>query len=65
MEFIRRRTLPHGLLGQAIDYTLKRWEALPRFVDDGVLEIDSNLIGNSIRPSALGKNYDNLLIMQS
>ena len=55
MELIRRRTLPRGLLGQAIDYTLKRWEALTRFVDDGVLEIDSNLIENSIRPTALGK----------
>jgi len=55
MELIRRRTLPQGLLGQAIDYALKRWEALTRFVDDGVLEIDTNLIENSIRPSALGK----------
>ena len=55
MLLVRRRTLPQGLLGQAIDYALKRWEALIRFVDDGVLEIDSNLIENSIRPSALGK----------
>jgi transposase len=55
MELIRRKTLPQGLLGQAIDYTLKRWEALMRFLDDGVLEIDNNLIENLIRPSALGK----------
>ena len=55
MELVRRRTLPQGLLGQAIDYALKRWEALTRFVDDGVLEIDNNLIENAIRPSALGK----------
>jgi len=34
---------------------LKRWEALNRFVDDGVLEIDNNILENSIRPSALGK----------
>ena len=32
-----------------------RWEALTRFADDGVLEIDNNLIENAIRPSALGK----------
>ncbi len=44
MELVRRRTLPQGLLGQAIDYALKRWEALTRFVDDGLLEIDNNLI---------------------
>jgi len=55
MELIRRRTLPQGLLGQAIDYALKRWDALTRFIADGALEIDNNLIENAIRPSALGK----------
>jgi transposase len=55
MELMRRRTLPQGLLGRAIDYTLKRWEALTRFIEDGVLEIDNNLIENAIRFSALGK----------
>jgi transposase len=55
MELVRRRTLPQGLLGQAIDYAWKRWEALTRFVGDGVLEIDSNLIENAIRPSTLGR----------
>ena len=55
MELVRRRTLPQGLLGQAIDYALKRWEALTRFVEDGSLEIDNNICENSIRPSAVGK----------
>jgi hypothetical protein len=55
MELARGRTLPQGLLGQAIDYALKRWEALTRFVDDGLLEVDNNLVENAIRPSALGK----------
>ena len=55
IELVRGRTLPQGLLGQAIDYALKRWEALTRFVDDGALEIDNNLIENAIRPSAVGK----------
>ena len=55
MELVRRRTLPQGLLGQAIDYALKRWSALTQFVEDGALEIDNNLIENAIRPSALGK----------
>jgi transposase len=55
MELVRRRTLPQGLLGQAIDYALKRWEVLNRFVDDGVLKIDTNLLENLIRPSDLGK----------
>ena len=55
MELVRRNTLPQGLLGQAIDYTLKRWTALNQFITDGTLEIDNNGIENSIRPSALGK----------
>jgi len=55
MELVRGRTLPQGLLGQAIDYALKRWEASTRFMDDGIVEIDNNLIENAIRPSALGK----------
>jgi len=55
MELVRRKTLPQGLLGQAIDYALKRWDALTRFVEDGALEIDNNPIENAIRPSALGK----------
>ena len=38
-----------------MDYSLKRWEALTRFIEDGFLEIDNNLIENAIRPSALGK----------
>ena len=29
--------------------------SLNRFVDDGVLEIDNNILENSIRPSAIGK----------
>jgi len=55
MELVQRRSLPQGLLGQAIDYTLKRWPALTQFVEDGTLEIDNNLIENAIPPSALGK----------
>ncbi len=55
LEIIRRRVLPKSLLGQAIDYTLSRWEALTRYGDDGRLEIDNNLCENAIRPTALGK----------
>ena len=55
LEVVRRRVLPKSLLGQAIDYTLGRWEALTRYVADGRLEIDNNLCENSIRPTAIGK----------
>jgi transposase len=55
MKLVRQRTLPQGLLGQAIDYALIRWKSLTRYGEDGALEIDNNLIENAIRPSALGK----------
>jgi transposase len=46
LELIRRRVLPKSLLGHAIDYTLSRWEALTRYVDDGRLDIDNNICEN-------------------
>jgi transposase len=39
----------------AIDYTLKRWAALIRYLDDGRYPIDNNPIENAIRPIALGR----------
>jgi len=52
---VREGLLPQSLVGQAISYALARWESLTRYVEDGRLEIDTNLLENSIRPSALGK----------
>lgn len=50
--------LPKSAIGTAIAYTLKRKENLGRFLDDGRLEIDNNLVENAIRPIAIGrKNY--------
>ncbi len=55
MELVGKKTLPQGLLGQAINYTLKWWTALNQFVEDGTLEIDNNLIENSSQQRAGGK----------
>lgn len=45
-------------LAKSIHYALARWDALVRYVDDGLLEIDNNPIERQIRPIALGrKNY--------
>lgn len=42
----------------AIQYTLKRWEALTRFCDDGRLAIDNNAAERALRCVALGrKNF--------
>ena len=40
---------------KAIGYTLKRWPALARYLDDGRHPIDNNPIENAIRPIALGR----------
>ena len=36
-------------------YTLSRWEGLTRFLDDGCIEIDSNVVERSIRAIALNR----------
>ena len=42
-------------LAEAIRYALSRWAGLCRFLDDGRIEIDSNVVERSIRPLALGR----------
>ncbi|MDQ1303976.1 MAG: transposase [Pseudomonadota bacterium] len=44
-----------GGTARAIDYSLKRWPALSRYVTDGALPIDNNPVENAIRPVCLGK----------
>ena len=51
----RTTTAPGGALMKAIDYTLRRWPALIRYADSGILPIDNNPAENSIRPIAIGK----------
>jgi hypothetical protein len=42
-------------LAEAIRYALSRWAGLGRFLDDGRVEIDSNVVERSIRPIALNR----------
>ena len=42
-------------LAEAIRYALSRWEGLTRFLDDGRVEIDSNVVERVIRPIALNR----------
>ena len=50
--------LPKSLIGKAVAYSLRRIKTLSLYTTDGQLEIDNNLIENTIRPIALGrKNY--------
>ena len=50
-----RRFLPRSGMGKALDYTLAHWTQLGVYLGDGRIEIDNNLVENTIRPTALGK----------
>jgi len=53
----QRQRVPDGsATAKAIDYSLNRWAALTRYIDDGDLPIDNNWVENQIRPIALGRN---------
>lgn len=41
---------------KTILYSLKRWEALTRYLDDGAVPIDNNWVENQIRPWAFGRS---------
>lgn len=51
----RQRLAKADATARAIDYSLKRWRALTRYLDDGNVPIDNNAVENSIRPLALGR----------
>jgi transposase len=49
--------VPEGsATAKAILYSLRRWSALRRYLDDGTLPIDNNWVENRIRPIAIGRN---------
>src|SRR5699024_2828486 len=52
----QRLRVPDGSgTAKALDYSLKRWVALTRYLDDGRVPIDNNHIEQQIRPVALGR----------
>jgi hypothetical protein len=53
----QRQLVPDGsATAKAIDYSLKRWQALTHYVDDGDVPISNNWVENQIRPIALGRS---------
>ncbi|MCK5538886.1 MAG: IS66 family transposase [Bacteroidales bacterium] len=54
----KNKVTPSSPVGKAFIYCANRWTSLQNYLSNGMLEIDSNLVENSIRPLALGrKNY--------
>ena len=53
---LERTRVPDGsAIAKAIDYSLKHWAGLGRFLLDGDVPIDNNHVENRIRPWALGR----------
>ena len=51
----RARVSKNGDTGKAIDYSLKRWDALTRFLDDGRLCMSNNAAERELRAVAVGR----------
>ena len=50
--------LPKSPWGKATKYSLGLWPRLIRYLDEGRVEIDNNLVENTVRPLAIGRrNY--------
>ena len=49
------QVLPKSPTGKAITYALNQWDALMRYVDDPILEIDNNLSERTLRMVAIGR----------
>ena len=47
------RLSPGSEMGKAIAYLLNHWDGLTFFLDDGRIELDTNLVENQIRPLVL------------
>lgn len=53
-----QKVLPKSTIGKAFHYLASRYHKIYEYLQNGRLEIDNNLVENSIRPVALGrKNY--------
>ena len=47
--------LPSSPMSKTLNYSLKRWKRLLTYTQSSELEIDSNLVENSIRHIAVGR----------
>ncbi|UUZ78250.1 IS66 family transposase [Polaromonas sp. P1(28)-13] len=56
MQLQRSQVTDGSATAKALDYSLKRWAALVRFLEDGQLPIDNNWCENQIRPAAVGRS---------
>ena len=56
LEAQRVRVPDGSATAKAIDYSLGRWAALTRYLNDGDVPCDNNWVENQIRPIAIGRS---------
>ena len=55
LQAMHAKASPRSALAKAMLYTLNRWRALTRYLDDGRLPPDTNAVENAIRGIAMGR----------
>jgi transposase len=55
LEAEQPKVLPKSLIGLAIAYTLRHWQAFARYTTDGFLDIDNNIAERALRQIAVGR----------
>jgi transposase len=58
LDEYKNQVLPKNPMGKAITYALNQWEALKRYVENPILDIDNNISERALRMVVIGrKNY--------
>ena len=58
LEEYQHQVLPKSPMGKAVTYSINQWEALNRYIEDPILQIDNNLSERTLRMVVIGrKNY--------
>ncbi len=55
LNALSSKTPPKGLLGKAVNYALKNWSELIRYLENGHITPDNNAAENALRPFVLGR----------
>ena len=55
LDDTQQKVAPKNTLGKAVNYTLKYWSELSRYIENGAWPIDNNLAENAIRPFVIGR----------
>lgn len=51
----QKTSLPKSPLGKALFYSIKHWDSLSQYINDGRLEIDNNRSERAIKPFVIGR----------